>query len=126
MATWYDTSALDALLDKIGTAVTVRLLDTYSQGDSYAEVNNQTIATANATGLFTAPTSSGRHRRLTFSGATGAATANSSVGNLHIALCSADSVVLAVTDETSDQPITNTNPVTFPSFYMQSSQPTQV
>jgi hypothetical protein len=135
MATWYDTSALDTLLERIaGTglhsgvgAITVRLLDTYTQGDNFAEVNTQTIAQATiSTGDFTGPVASGLHRRLTFSGKTSpSADSNSSAQNLHIALCSG-TVVLAVTDETSDQPITAGNPVTFPSFYMQSSQPTQV
>jgi hypothetical protein len=133
MATWYDTSALDALLDKISGqvggngATTVRLLDTYSQGDTFSEVNGNTIAqVAILPGDFTGPASSGNHRRLTFSGKTcPSADSPSSAQDLHIALCSA-TVVLAVTDETSDQTITAGNPVTFPQFYMQSSQPTQV
>ena len=127
MATWFDTSALDALLNEIkNNSVTVRLLDTYTQGDNFSTVDANTIASAAITsGDFTGPSSSGQNRRLTFSGKTGTATANSSVQALHIALCSA-SVVYAVTDETSDQPITSGNPVTFPTFYMQSSQPTQV
>ena len=127
MATWFDTTALDALLNEIkNNSVSVRLLDTYTQGDNFATVDANTIADAAITsGDFTGPAANGNHRRLTFSGKTGNATANSSVQQLHIALCSADTVY-AVTDETSDQPITSGNPVTFPTFYMQSSQPTQV
>lgn len=127
MPTWYDTTALDALLNEIkNNAVTVRLLDDYSQADNFSTVNTNTIAqTAINPSSFTGPVANGSHRRMTFDGASATATSNSTVGDLHIALCSADTVY-AVTDETSDQPITSGNSVNIPAFYLQSSQPTQV
>jgi hypothetical protein len=131
MPTWYDTSALDALLDTIsgaqgGGATTVRLLNGYVQGDTFSEVNNNTIASEVINSSdFETIVPFNQHRRLTFKGKTATATLGATGADLHIALCSA-SVVLAVTDETSDQTITESNLVTFPAFYMQSSQPTQV
>lgn len=127
MATWFATAALDAELNHIKTSATsIRLLDTYSPGDNFATVSSNTIGTASITGTdFSGPTASGNNRVLTFSGKDGTATGNSSVGALHIAITSG-SDVLAVTDETSDQPITNGNPIVFPSFTMTANQPTQV
>lgn len=127
MATWYDSTVLDALLSQIKTGAThVWLLDTYTQGQNFATVQGNKIGEAAITDTdFTGPTADSNDRRLTFDGKTGTATGNSSVGALHIAIVSG-SAVLAVTDETSDQPITNGNPITFPSFYMKSNQPTQI
>ena len=127
MATFYDQSALDALLDVIKLEATqVILLDTYTQGQNYATVTGNSIATAAITsGDFTGPTANGQDQRLVFNGKLGAATADSTLAQLHIAIISG-SKVLAVTDETSDQAITNGNPVDFPSFFMQASQPDQV
>jgi hypothetical protein len=137
MPTWYATSALDALLDVIGGkdgnpgANSIRLLKTYAQGDTYATVNSNSIADAAVTDTdFSGPadvTVPNSHRKLTFNGVTGNATTDNSGTDLHIAVIDTiNSIVLAVTNETSDQPITNGNLVTFPAFYMQSSQPTQI
>jgi len=129
MATWYDLSALDALLNTIrnGAPIRVRLLDTYGQGDSFAQVETDTIAEATITGSdFDTPQDAPANaRRLTFNGKSGVATNNSDAKNLHIAITNVDTV-LVVTNETSNQDITNGNPVTFPSFYMQANQPGQV
>lgn len=127
MATWYSTASLDALLNDIkNKATTVHLLDTYSAGQDYATVVGNSIGSAAITGTdFTGPQASGNNRELVFDGKSGMATANSSVGQLHIAITSG-SEVLCVTDETSDQPITSGNPLVFPSFSMFSMQPTQI
>lgn len=130
MATWYGTSALDALLNEIkNNAATLRLLDNYTQGDSFATVDTNTIASvAIDSSDFTGPEQSiieVYDRRLTFNGKTAVASASSSVGQLHVAICSVDSV-LSITDETSDQPITASNSVNVPIYYMESAQPTQV
>jgi hypothetical protein len=140
MPTWYDTSALDALLEKIAGkgayssgegANEIRLLKLYGQGDTYAVVDSNSIAWAAISPTdFSGPedvTSPNGHRKIDFLGKSGMATITSSGTDLHIALVdTANSVVLAVTNETSDQAITASNNVTFPQFYMQSSQPTQL
>ena len=77
---------------------------------------------------FTGPTASGNNRVLSFDGKTGgSANADSTLAQLHIALVDvAATTVLAVTDETSDQPITSGNTVDFPAFNITMNQPTQV
>lgn len=127
MATWFALASLDAQLNYIKTnATTIRLLDDYTAGDSYATVGTKTIGTATITSTdFTGPAASGNNRTLTFSGKDGTATANSTVKALHLAITSGTEV-LAVTNETTDQTITSGNPLTFPSFVMTSFQPTQV
>lgn len=129
MATWYDTSALDALLTAIRDGANeIRLLDTYSQGDNWSTVNTNTIGSAAITaGDFTGPTAGGSNsRELVFNGKGGTATANSSIKSLHIAIVNNGGTVYAVTNETSNQDITSGNPITFPAFTMTSEQPTQV
>ncbi|MGI9571293.1 MAG: hypothetical protein ACR2PH_16500, partial [Desulfobulbia bacterium] len=117
MATWYDLSMLDALLNTVknGNPTFVWLLDDYSQADNYATVSGNKIAEAAITGDdFDTPQPAGTNaKRLTFAGKSGVATSDSSTENLHIAIVTG-SVVLVVTNETSNQSITNGNPVTFP------------
>ena len=127
MATWYSAQALDALLNRIKTeSTTIHLLDTYSAGQSYATVAGNSIGSASISDSdFTGAVADGNNRKLTFNGKSGSATGNSSVKALHLAITSG-SEVLAVTDETSNQDITSGNPITFPSFVMNSNQPTQV
>lgn len=130
MATYYDQSVLDALLNAIkngcNTNGKVVLISDYTQNDTWATVDGNILAEATITsGDFTGPTASGVDQQLTFSGKAGTATATDATPtDLHIALID-DSIVYAVTNETSDQPINSGNPVTFPAFYMQASQPTQ-
>ncbi len=121
---WYATLALEALLNHIKNNTNkIHLLDSYSPGQDYATVVGNSIGEADVViGDFTGPSPNGNHRRLTFNGKSGNATGNSATGELHLALTSG-SEVLAVTDETTNQAITNGNPLTFPSFYMQASQP---
>lgn len=127
MATWFETSALDSLLSYIKTNAThVWLLDDYTQGQNYATVQGNKIGEAAITsGDFTGPSASGNNRTMDFNGKSGSATANSTLADLHIAIVSGTEV-LAVTNETSKQSITNGNPITFPLFSMDVNQPTQV
>lgn len=127
MATWYDPASMALLLNNIKTtATTVHLLDTYSTADNYSTVSGNSIGNAAITDTdFTGSQANGDNQELIFNGKGGTATSNSTVKNLHIAITSG-SVVLAVTDETSDQDITNGNPITFPAFTMTAQQPTQV
>lgn len=118
---------LDGGLNAIRDNVTqVRLLSAYTFGDSFATVNTNTLATAAmVSGDFTI-SSSGNNRRVTAASKT--ATAAASAGgtpNLHVAYVNqTTSKVLWVTDETSDQPITSGNPVTFPAAVYEQGQPT--
>ena len=127
---FYSTTALDDLLIYTrDNATRVLLLDDYTQGDDYATVTGGSNVLAEATispADFTGPTSNGLHRLITFTGKSATAGNNSSVAELHIALTNGVNEVLAVTDETSNQTITAGNIVTFPNFYMQSSQPSLV
>lgn len=128
MPAWYGTASLQALLDDIKTKVTtIHLLSSYSIGQDYATVTGNSIGSAAITGAgnFTGPTPQGNDMRLVFDGVGGTASASDPGGTLHIALTSGTEV-LCVTEETSQQPITDLNPITFPTFYMQSSQPTVV
>ena len=132
MPTFFDQSALDALLTEIATnSVKICLIDGYTQGDSYALVDAATIGSAVITAgvggaSFSSITSSGEDRTITFTGASGTATDTRGAGaGLHIALTNNSSIVYAVTNETSDQAITTDNPLTFPSFTLTARQPTQ-
>jgi hypothetical protein len=104
----------------------VRLLSAYTLGDSFATVNANTLATASmAPGDFTFSTV-GNNERLTAATKSGNATASAGGSpDLHVAYVnSAASKVLWVTDETSNQPITSGNPVSFPEAVYNSNQPT--
>lgn len=127
MATWFAAEALDALLNEIkNNSVTIRLLDDYSTADDFATVNTNTLAqTTVNSGHFTGPVANGNDRRMTFDGIAAQATSDSSVGQLHVALCGA-AIVYAVTDESSDQPITSGNAINIPAFFLESAQPSQV
>lgn len=134
MPTFFDNSAsgvMDQLLEQIRTqADEVRLIDGYSQGDSWADVNTATVSTVSiSTANFDTPGDAGTlARRLNFTGANDLSSAGGTgpTPDLHIALVrAASTTVLAVTNETSDQPITAGNPITYPSFYLQVSQPGQ-
>lgn len=136
--TWFSKSALDAELQHIidgcasgGASAEIILLKAYSAGDNWTTVyttNNIGSADIDETGTYWgAIADDGDNRRVTFNGATGTASASDSGGTLWLAIVNVvGTEVLAVTDETSDQSITNGNPLTFPSFYLQSNQPTQV
>lgn len=130
MATFHGFNVLDAGLDRIkNNAEEIWLLDTYSQNDDYSTVLGNKIASAAiAVGDFTGPVADATvNRKLTFTGKDGTASADSSVGALHMAIVDVvGTEVLWVTDETSNQAITNLNPVTFPSFACFMNQPTGV
>lgn len=127
MATWFDTASLALMLNNIKTScTTIHLLDDYSAAHNYATVTGNSIGSAAITDTdFTGSQANGNNQELIFDGKSGTATSNSSVKNLHLAITSG-SVVLAVTNETTNQDITNGNPITFPSFTMTAQQPTQV
>jgi hypothetical protein len=113
--------------DSTRTAATqVRLLSTYAFGDSFATVNTNTLATIAVSSADFSWSAVGNDQRLTAAAKSGTASASTSGSpNLHIAYVDAtNSLVLWVTDETTDQPITSGNPVSIPSATYTCSQPT--
>lgn len=102
------------------------LISSYAFGDSYATVNGRILAeAAMASGDFTLGTS-GNDRTLTTAAGKQDASANASGGSAtnHLAfLDTVNSKVLWVTEETTGQAITATNPVTFPSLVYTAKQP---
>ena len=127
MAKWVRSGVLDSGLNDIkNNATKMYLLAAYTAGDSYATV----IANKLNAGVTMAPadfvlSSSGNNRVLTSAaGKTDNATTTSATPNLHIAFTDGSANVIWVTDETSDQPITSGNPITFPSLTYTANQPT--
>ena len=130
MATWYDKTSLDALLNAIQNPSTrLILISTYTQGQDYATVTGNEVATANIDNTdFVDPVDEAtppNSRRMVFSCVSGIGSIGGGGGaDNHIAIISG-SVVLAVTKELSTQTVVDGNPVTFPGFYLQANQPTQ-
>lgn len=129
MATWLTARLLDGMLNGIKSDATdVRIIDDYTPGDDYATVVGNSLAAAAVSSTdFDDPQPVGSLRRMTFLGKTMVASAPTSALNLHIALTdSANSDVLVVTDEVTDQPFDTGAPITVPSFFIQVTQPTQL
>lgn len=103
------------------------LISAYAVADSFATVTaNKLAEVAMVPGDYTI-SSSGNNRVLTTaSGKSGNASAGAAAGsNLHFAFVdTANSKVLWVTDETTDQAITSGNPVDFPPLSYTGNQPT--
>jgi len=128
MAKWVRAGVLDNGLNDIKTnANTMLLLSAYTAGDSYATVtaNKLNAGIAMVSGDYTLG-SSGSNRTLTVaSGKTATATASASgTPDLHIAFTDGAANVIWVTDETTNQPITSGNTLTFPGPVYTSNQPT--
>lgn len=100
------------------------VISAYTFGDSYATVNAAILAEVTmASGDFTLGSAS-NDRTLTSASGKQDTSANASGTSSHIAfLDTANSKVLWVTEETSAQAITATNPVNFPSLVYTSKQP---
>lgn len=129
MAKWVHSDVLDNGLAAIkANANVMALIKAYSAGDSYATVTGNLVAQAAMASSDYTLASSGSNRTLTTASGKADSSADASSGaspNLHIAfLDSANSKVLWVTDETSDQVITAGNPVNFPAIVYTSNQPT--
>lgn len=128
MAKWVNADVLDNGLNAIkNNCDKMALISTYTAGDSYATVNGNILAEVTmASGDFTLG-SSGSNRTLTTASGKQDASANANGGgaSMHIAFVdTVNSKVLWVTEETSDQTITATNPVNFPSLVYTANQPT--
>lgn len=127
MAKYAHADVLDGGLNAIkNNAIRMLLLKAYAAGDSYATVTGNAICTVvMASGDYTLSGADNAPRVLTVAAKSGTASANSgATPNLHIAFTDNVGKVLWVTDETSDQVVTNGNTVNFPSLTYTSGQPT--
>lgn len=126
MAKYAHVDVLDGGLDAIqGGAIRMLLLKSYTAGQSYATVTANAICTVvMASGDYALSGADGAARVLTVSAKSGTASADSGgAPDLHIAFTDNVSKVLFVTDETTNQVITNGNTVNFPSLTYTSGQP---
>ena len=96
----------------------------YTAGDSYATVTAAILAEAALTSTDFTLASSGSNRTLTTATGKQDTSANATGAASHIAFVdTVASKVLWVTEETSGQTITASNPVTFPSLVYTAKQP---
>jgi len=126
MAKWANTTVLDGGLTYLKTNCTsMRLLSTYTAGDSAATCVANTLANVAMTSTdFTIAGASGVARTCTSaSGKSSNATASGGGANMHIAFMIGTTEVIFVTDETSDQTIVSGNPINFPVIVVTSDQP---
>lgn len=127
MAKWVRSGVLDNGLNDIkNNATKMLLISAYSAGDSYATVVAAQLAEATmASGDYTLSSSGSNRLLTTASGKTGTATATASgTPDLHIAFTDGAANVIWVTDETTNQPITTGNVITFPVLTYTNNQPT--
>ena len=127
MAKWAHSDVLDGGLNAIkNNAIRMLLLKAYTAGDSYATVTGNAICTVTlASGDFTLSGAADNPRVCAVGMKSGTASAGSGpTPDLHIALTDNAGKVLWVTDETSDQVVTNGNTVNFPALTYTSNQPT--
>lgn len=125
MSKWVHADVLDNGPAYIKTNCNkVAVISAYTAGDSYATVNGNILAEATmASGDFTLGTS-GSNRTLTTASGKQDTSANATGAASHIAFVdTVASKVLWVTEETSGQTITASNPVTFPSLVYTAKQP---
>lgn len=128
MPKWVDSSVLDNGLNQIvNNATTMALISQYTAGATYASVSSWIVAQVAMLPADFPLSSSGLNRLITT--VTKSATANITTGaspDLHIAFLkhTATPTVYWVTDETSNQTITQGNTVNFPAITYQSNQPT--
>lgn len=126
MAKYVHADVLDGGLNAIKNGATrMLLLKAYTFKDNYATVTSNAIAAViMASGDYALSGADGDPRVLTVAARSGTASADSgSTPDLHIAFTDNASKVLLVTDETSNQVVTNGNTVNFPSLTYTSNQP---
>lgn len=127
MAKYQDkTAVLDAKLDLIiGNATELHLLDTYLVGDTYATVVAASLGSVAVSAVdWTKADHTSNGRKATSTAKSGTASGTAAAGDRHLALLdTVNSVVLHVTDETTDQAITSGNPLDFPAIEIRENQP---
>lgn len=128
MPKFVSTTVMDSGLSQISTTTNnMHLITAYTQGDSYAVVVGNSVCTVAMTGTdFTLQAQGTYGRQIAVAAKAGTASGSSAATpDLHIALVdSSGAVVLAVSDELSDQPITSGNPINFPAWNVNANQPT--
>ena len=124
MAKWAHADVLDNGPAYIKTNCDkVCVVSAYTAGDSYATVAAAILAEATLTSTDFTLASSGSDRTLTTAEGKQDTSANATGAASHIAFVdTVNSKVLWVTEETSGQTITSTNPVTFPSLVYTAKQ----
>ena len=125
MAKWAHADVLDNGPAYIKTNCDkVCVVSAYTAGDSYATVTAAILAEAALTSTDFTLASSGSDRTLTTAAGKQDTSANATGAASHIAFVdTVASKVLWVTEETSGQTITASNPVTFPSLVYTAKQP---
>ena len=125
MAKWAHADVLDNGPAYIKTNCDkVCVVSAYTAGDSYATVTAAILAEAALTSTDFTLASSGNDRTLTTAAGKQDTSANATGAASHIAFVdTVASKVLWVTEETSGQTITASNPVTFPSLVYTAKQP---
>lgn len=127
MAKYVHADVLDGGLNAIQNgAIRMLLIKSYTPvTDNYATVVANAICTVTmASGDYSIAGADGASRVLTIAAKSGTASADSgATPDLHIAFTDGTSKVLLVTDETTDQVVTNGNTVNFPSLTYTSAQP---
>jgi hypothetical protein len=102
------------------------VISAYTLGDSYATVIGNTLGNVAMTGAdFAAITTVNSYdRRVTVSAKNVTATGTNASPDLHVALLdTTNSLVLAIVEEISNQPITTGNTINVPSFTVDGIQP---
>lgn len=127
MPKWVNTLVLDNGLNVIvNDGNVLHVISDYNAGDSFAAVTNNSVANyALAGGDKTLAAHATTGRKVTIAAKQGNnATAGATNPDLHLAVVdSSNNRVLFVTDEMSDQDITDGNPLNTPVFELQHSQP---
>mgnify|MGYP000072191043 CR=1 FL=1 len=127
---YYNPSVLNKGLEHIvNNANEMRVVSSYTTADTYAKVVSNTVCLISVAPSDLVLGDQGVNgRQITVGAKSGTASANSGAGpDLHVALCiSGQTEVTAVTDETTDQEITNGNPINVQSFTLKMNQPTLV
>lgn len=104
-------------------ATRVLLISSYSAGQNYATVTGNQLGTATISSTDFSFSTSGSDELLTFAGKAGVATATGTPSDAHLAFTNGSNEVIYVTDETTDQGVTNENPLQFPSLTYVAKQP---
>jgi hypothetical protein len=127
MAKFIHQDVMDrGLTEIVNNANQMSLITGYAVGDAYAVAIAKSVCNVamGPADMVTGPFGT-NERKIDVAAKTGTASSSSPVTpDLHIALVdTAGSRILAVADETSDQPVTNGNPINFPSWEIRARQP---
>ena len=118
-------NGLQHIIDQAAGNVDMLLIDGYTQGDSYADVNAAKVMTIDLVGGdFTFGDQGTFGRQLAVAEKSGTASGNATTPDLHVAIVDVTNTeVLAVTDETGDADVAISDPLTIPTFNIKMNQP---